>query len=335
MVSLLHQKLTSRRLSPIYDYLSPRPFHLLNLSLTDILPEAFMPPFSDSGLTKTLPSVRNQHRMPVGYHLVYFPPQVPLSGLLADGTDMSHSPGKPFNQRMWAGGRMTFPLDGGPLLNGQRAVCLEAIRDITVKGHPEEEKVFVHVERRIAAVEEGEDEEGIRIRLWGNHGNGSDSGMITERRDLVFLRDKTPEQAKVDNINSGNDTRSNPEFSRRVIPTRALLFRYSALMFNAHSIHYDRKYTQDIEGYRDLLVPGPLSLTLMLTALRPYLSKLSRVITEVEYRNVAPLYVDEEMEICARGAKNCEPESLVVWIEGKDGRLALRGTMKTEKIEQG
>ena len=106
-------------------------------------------------------------------------------------------------------------------------------------------------------------------------------------------------------------------------------------MFNAHSIHYDRKYTQDIEGYRDLLVPGPLSLTLMLTALRPYLSKLSRVITEVEYRNVAPLYVDGDMEICAKGAKNCEPDSLVVWIEGKDGRLALRGTMKTEKIEQG
>jgi hypothetical protein len=102
---------------------------------------------------------------------------------------------------------MTFPLDGGPLLNGQRAVCLEAIRDITVKGHPEEEKVFVHVERRIAAVEEGEDEEDIRIRLWGNHGNGSDSGMITERRDLVFLRDKMSELAKVDNINSGNDSR--------------------------------------------------------------------------------------------------------------------------------
>jgi hydroxyacyl-ACP dehydratase HTD2-like protein with hotdog domain len=107
-------------------------------------------------------------------------------------------------------------------------------------------------------------------------------------------------------------------------------------MFNAHSIHYDRKYTQDIEGYRDLLVPGPLSLTLMLTALRPYLSKLNRVITEIEYRNLAPLYVDEEMKICAKGIKNCELDSsLAVWIQGKDGRLALRGTVKTEKIEQG
>jgi hydroxyacyl-ACP dehydratase HTD2-like protein with hotdog domain len=103
-------------------------------------------------------------------------------------------------------------------------------------------------------------------------------------------------------------------------------------MFNAHSIHYDRKYTQDIEGYHDLLVPGPLSLTLMLTALRPYLSKLNRVITEVEYRNLAPLYVDEEMEICAKGIKNCELDSsLAVWIKGKDGRLALRGTVKTEQ----
>jgi len=336
----LHQKLTSRHLPPIYDYLSPRPFHLLNLSLIEILPEAF----SDSDLTKILPSVRDQYRMPAGYHLVYFPPQVPLSALLTDGTDMLHAPGKPFNRRMWAGGRMTFPLHGGPLLNGQRVVCLEAIRDVTVKGRQEEEKVFVRVERRIAPVEEGEDEEDTRVRLWKNHSNDSDNGMITERKDLVFLRDKPPEQAQVDNdINCGNDSRivksrsnSNADFNRRVIPTRALLFRYSALMFNAHSIHYDRKYTQDVEGYRDLLVPGPLSLTLMLTALRPCLSKSNRVITEVEYRNLAPLYVDDEMEICAKGTKNCElDDSLAVWIEGKDGRLALRGTVKTEKIEPG
>jgi hypothetical protein len=204
VASFLHQKLTSRRLSPIYDYLSPRPFHLLNLSLIEILPEVF----SDSGLTKTLPSVRDQHRMPACYHLVYFPPQVSLSELLTDGTDMLHAPGNPFNRRMWAGGRMTFPLDGGPLLNGQRAVCLEAIRDVTVKGRQEEEKVFVQVERRMAPVEEGEGEEDTRIRLWRNHCNDADNGMVTERRDLVFLRDKPPEQVKVENnINCGNDSR--------------------------------------------------------------------------------------------------------------------------------
>jgi hydroxyacyl-ACP dehydratase HTD2-like protein with hotdog domain len=127
--------------------------------------------------------------MAVGHHFVYFPPQVGLSQLLPDGTDVLHAPGKPFNRRLWAGGKVKFPPEGGPLLNGRRAVCVEGIRGAEVRGRPGQEKVFVNIERRIATTEEEEDEESVRTRIWRDDENETGSAVI-ERRDLVFLRDR-------------------------------------------------------------------------------------------------------------------------------------------------
>jgi hypothetical protein len=190
----LHHELTARRLPITYDYLSPQPSHLLDLTLMDILPEVYPPASLESGLSMTLPSICQPRRMAVGHHLIYFPPQVTLSQLLPDGTDILHYPGEPFNSRLWAGGSMRFSPEGGPLLNGQRAACIEAIRDVTIKGHEGEEKVFVSIERRFTPVEEGEDEKSIKARVLENNETNFDGSILIERRDLVFLRHQTSEK---------------------------------------------------------------------------------------------------------------------------------------------
>lgn len=351
---LLHE-LTTRRLPLTYDYLSPQPSHLLDLSLMDILPELRPPSSSENSLSMTLPSICQPRRMAVGHHLIYFPPQVTLSQLLPDGTDILHHPGEPFNRRLWAGGNIKFPSEGGLLLNGQRAVCVEAIRDVTVKGQDEGEKVFVSIERRFAPVKEGEDEQAIRRRVLETNETNSEGSILTERRDLVFLREQASEKLDSGKVLHTRNSRlvkcmlhrcifaedadmnllpakapSNPEISRRIIPTKALLFRYSALTFNAHLIHLDKEYTRDVEGHRNLLVHGPLSLTLMLTVLSFHLAKMGRVIREIEYRNLVPLYVDEEMKICAKAKDRRDDDSWEVWIEGPSGGLAVRGTVWTE-----
>lgn len=122
-----------------------------------------------------------------------------------------------------------------------------------------------------------------------------------------------------------------PEYRHKIKPTRSLLFRFSALTFNAHSIHLDEAYTQNVEGFRNLLVHGPLTLTLSLTVLEAHLAKSDRTITAFDYRNVAPLYVDEPLIICGK-PKPGKDDVWDVWIEGKNGGLAVRGTAFTSPV---
>ena len=107
-------------------------------------------------------------------------------------------------------------------------------------------------------------------------------------------------------------------------PTKALLFRFSALTFNAHLIHLDPHYAQTTEGHQNILVHGPLTVVLMLSFLSNHLSKLGLRVKDIEYRNLVPLHVDEELRICAKATKTSGQWG--VWIEGPQGSLAARGT---------
>ncbi|PGH11372.1 hypothetical protein AJ80_07163 [Polytolypa hystricis UAMH7299] len=322
--------LTTRRIPLFYDYLSPQPSHLLDLSVGEFL--------SKNNASSALPSVREAKPMPIGHHLVYFPPQVRCSQLLPDGTDILHYPGPPFNRRMWAGGWVRFYGEGGgPRLNGQRAVCLEGIRDVTIRGKNGEEKVFVGLERRVATVSEGEDEQSIRDRVWTEHEDQQGDAVVVEKRNLVFMRDKTPEQVKVDREGVGRQRSvvkapTDPAFSHIVVPTRSLLFRFSALTFNAHSIHLDRAYAQNVEGYGDVLVHGPLTLMLMLTAFQNYVSQRGLSVESIEYRNLAPLLVQQQMKICGKQKRGTNTDAWDIWIEGGQGGLAVKGTIQTRSI---
>lgn len=122
------------------------------------------------------------------------------------------------------------------------------------------------------------------------------------------------------------------DFSITLTPTPMLLFHFSALTYNAHSIHLNPEYCRVVEGHRNLLVHGPLSLTLMLSTLRSQLGKDTQI-RRIDYRNLAPLYVDEPMNICVRKNENSgsSPDSQKwdVWVENKDGGLSIKGTVLT------
>lgn len=331
--SHLQTELTSRGLPCLDDDCSRLPSRLLAETLKDFLPES--PIYKKSQLQSRI--------LPFGHHVVYFPPPAPLSSLLPDGTEPLHSPGPPFHRRMWAGGSINLNTHEDSLQTGVEALCQERIRDVTIEGRKGEEKIYVTIERSIKQI--------IPPDLSKNPRKGNESLIsggyenINELRKLVFLRNNAlrvsisgdASHAPTKNIKPHHQ----PDISHALIPTAALLFRFSALTFNAHAIHLDKDYCREAEGHRNLLVHGPLSLILMIELLRGHLANLDLIknrtirggkvrvteqIQRIEYRNIAPLYAEEEMNVCVRKTKMGEWE---LWIEGVDGRLAVRATART------
>lgn len=115
-----------------------------------------------------------------------------------------------------------------------------------------------------------------------------------------------------------------PDYSVSLTPTPTLLFRFSALSFNAHSIHLDPAYSREVEGHSNLLVHGPLSLVLMLSVLRSQLGEGEMVI-RFDYKNLTPIYVGEKMDICVRKDKE-RTNKWDVWIQGDEGGYKVKGT---------
>ena len=232
---------------------------------------------------------------------------------------------------------MVFPAQL-PALHGKRHVCLEGIRDVQIKGPAGQEKIFVIIERRIGRVPNvNKDEEETRSTLWG----ASSADALIERRDIVFMRSKTPSIAADHAAAPSTSVKilkptQRPTFWHKLRPTPQLLFRYSALTFNAHSIHLDKQYCREVEGHRNLLVHGPLSLTLMVEVLDRHLKSTfpqrKLRIAEIEYRNLAPLYAEEEMKVCGRALNGNESDGVgefEMWVEGKEGGFAVKGKATT------
>jgi hydroxyacyl-ACP dehydratase HTD2-like protein with hotdog domain len=294
-----------RKIQPIFDDLTPQSSYRLDLTLTDFLP-ATNPP-------KVLPPTTPPQTLPIPHHLIYFEPTKPQSQMLADGTNPDQSPGDPFVRRMWAGGHVLYN-HGNPLvLDAGRGVCAEFIRSVTVKGKPGEEKLFVRVERRIAratsdemkmldpAQTSNQDKETlehrVRQRLWRDSDMDFGPCSILETRNIVFMRSRTKEEAAKETAKAAAkqmQPQHQPDWTHTITPDAKLLFRFSALTFNAHAIHLDPEYCREVEGHRNLLFHGPLSFVFMITVLQQQLRKQgNEVVKSVEYRNLAPLYAHE------------------------------------------
>jgi len=108
-----------------------------------------------------------------------------------------------------------------------------------------------------------------------------------------------------------------------------MLFRYSALTFNGHRIHYDQSYARDVEGYRDLVVHGPLAATLLQNFAqdcKPH-SKLSAF----EFKGLSPLFVNETLELQAW----CDPDDgsrLNMRAVDSSGVIAMQATAHLEDM---
>lgn len=336
----LESELTARRLPLVYDYLVPTSSHLLNIALADILPSSSA---ADGTATPTLPTLTTSPSgaLPQTHHLIYFPPPIPGAQLLPDGTDPLQSPGPPFVRRMWAGGAVSWAAANTLPLDGARAACLEAIRSVAVKGTPGSEKIFVGIERRVGRlVRDDEPERETRARLWRDDDADPGDAAVVERRNIVFMREQQAPASAAAKAPAATKAmpppHADPDFSHACAPSARLLFRYSALTYNAHAIHLDPSYCRDVEGHRGLLVHGPLSFTLVTTMLRRVLAERRggrERIASVEYRNLAPLYAGETLRLCGKEVKPVEGGGKGrwdVWVETPEGGVALKGTVRTE-----
>lgn len=277
-----------------HDILTPNNSNLLSISLSD----------TDHDRLRKSPA----RSLPQGHHLVYFPPTHPTSLLLPDGTDRDHFPGEPFTRRLWASGSLTFHQPQQLVLDGKRAACIEMVENVDLQrgGNPKDDKtpkqIFVTIDRQYKAAEQ--------------------LPSITEKRVLCFLPAKTPEEAQqslqappASQLSNNNHT---PDHTLSISISRNALFRFSALSFNAHAIHLDRDHCRQVEGYRDLLVHGPLLLVLMCKALTEALlldrdpMALSPFIQGIEYRNLRPVFVDEDIRVCVKKSK--EKGRYRIWV---------------------
>ncbi len=108
------------------------------------------------------------------------------------------------------------------------------------------------------------------------------------------------------------------QWSRSVEPDTPLLFRYSALTFNGHRIHYDQHYARSVEGYPDLVVHGPLLATL----LQQFAVEQGggRPLARFDFRGMSPVFVGRAFQLEGR----CDEDgTLALWVRGPDGELAM------------
>jgi hydroxyacyl-ACP dehydratase HTD2-like protein with hotdog domain len=230
---------------------------------------------------------------------------------------------------MWAGGSLRFVSDVP--LDRRWATCAERVVDVRVRpadpARGRGDLVFVTLERRVGSAAEGEAEAETRARLEAEDG----ACAVVERRELVFMREApaaSPAAGDASSPPASSEPRAAaplPEatFRHELTPTPALLFRYSALTFNAHAIHLDETHAIAREGHAGLLVHGPLTATMLATMAAWRARPTGARLGELQYRNVAPLYAGERLALCGR--EGARPGELKLWIEGPRG-VAVRAT---------
>lgn len=200
------------------------------------------------------------HVPPLG-HWLYFLPRARQSLIASDGHPRRGDflPPVPLPRRMWAGGKLVFH---APIALEAPIERLSTVTDVAAKSGSTGEMVFVTVVHRIMSG-------GVLL--------------IEERQDIVYRGDaETPAR-------SAPTPEIRPSQAMRTIePDPAMLFRYSALTFNAHRIHYDRDYARDVEHYPGLVVQGPFCATLLLDH---YLRETPGAnMTEFAFRARRPLF---------------------------------------------
>ncbi|CAD6588744.1 MAG: hypothetical protein CYPHOPRED_004512 [Cyphobasidiales sp. Tagirdzhanova-0007] len=242
--------------------------------------------------------------LPPGWHLVYFTPSFQEEALGPDGSDRSFNPDPPFTRRMWAGGRLKWDTHS-PLRIGQTVTEHTKV----VKAEPKTNK---HGGEMILA--------GVEKQY-----ETQDGVVLTDQREWVFL----PELSDQGSSSSKSGERTQPSIrryattsptiaSRSHVQTAVSLFRFSALTFNGHKIHYSLPWVRDVEGHREIVVHAPLNLVLMLELYRSVHGE-GKPPASMEYRAVSPIYAHEEYVIHLA-------ESGEVWCEKRlDGALCLTG----------
>jgi len=231
---------------------------------------------------------------PFTVHWCLAQPVFPISQLGPDGHPARGGflPPVPLPRRMWAGGELEI-ID--PLRVGDEAKRSSRISDVSVKTGSTGTLCFVAVEHVIATPR------GVAIR---------------ERHDIVY-REMTSAGAAAPKAPPPPPAARHREAH---VSDPVLLFRYSALTFNGHRIHYDRDYVTKVEGYPGLIFHGPLQAALIVELA----AKLSggKPPKKFSYRGLQPLFEGSEFSVNA----NDNAGGMELWIANADGQPTMKGT---------
>jgi len=227
------------------------------------------------------------------WHWLYFLETHRQSELSPDGHAKlgGFLPPVPLPRRMWAGGRFEFHR---PLRVGETVTRISRIADVQEKKGRSGTLIFVVVRHEIGNTE------GI---------------ALTEEQDLVYRAHAKPG----DPASAPQTAPAGALWERVVQPDDVLLFRYSALTFNGHRIHYDRRYATETEGYPGLVVHGPLIATLLLDLLRRHMPEAD--VARFEFRAVSPLFDTSSFTLC--GKLESDGKTISLWATDATGGLAM------------
>lgn len=234
--------------------------------------------------------------VPDGFHWCLCLPDIATEALGADGHPPlgGFMPPLPFPRRMWAASDVEFLAPLRPDMAVQRRSTIEAI---TPKSGQSGDMVFVTL------VHETRSGENVHMR---------------ERQSIVY-RDHPSAPTPLPSVSDAPPPGA-WDWHERIVPDAPLLFRYSALMFNTHRIHYDLPYAQEVEGYPGLVVHGPLTASLLLKLCATKLG--DNRLKQFSYRAKAPLYADQMLHLCGR----LQGDALTLAAFGADGREAISAT---------
>jgi 3-methylfumaryl-CoA hydratase len=234
--------------------------------------------------------------LPPLWHWLFFQTAARQSELGVDGHPRRgvFLPPVSLPRRMWAGGRLQFQ-GARPLRVGQDIVRHSIINSVDYKEGRGGGLVFVSMRHTILDCE-GET-------------------ALTDEQDIVYRGHPTSVAI------GGATTRAppDPHWTREIRPDASLLFRYSALTFNGHRIHYDRTYATDVEGYPGLVVQGPLIATLLVELLHAQVPAVR--IERFSFRAVAPLFDTSPFLVC--GCPQDDGRTITLWAQTLDGCLAM------------
>jgi 3-methylfumaryl-CoA hydratase len=235
--------------------------------------------------------------LPPLWHWLYFLPLYRQADVGPDGhaTRGGFLPPVSLPRRMWAGSQLEF---SQPLRIGDTISRHSTIVDVTEKQGRTGALVFVKVRHEIHRADEP-------------------SPALVEFHDLVYRDVPTAGVA----AQAPTMAPATPSWEREITPDPVLLFRYSALTFNGHRIHYDRSYVTEVEGYPGLVVHGPLIATLLLDLLRREMPDAD--VAQFQFKAVRPLFDLEAFSVCGRmtGAS-----SVQLWARSREGWLTMDAT---------
>jgi len=194
---------------------------------------------------------------------------------------------------MWAGSQFEFR---SPVRVGDEVERTSTIADVSIKKGRTGKLVFVKVQHELRC-------------------NGLSEPAIVEFHDIVYREAKRPD-----------DMEPPPQvlalgaaWQREIVPDDVLLFRYSALTFNGHRIHYDRKYVTEVEGYPGLIVHGPLIATLLMDLVRR--NAPDATVEAFRFKAVRPTFDLNPFQV--NGQLQNDGTTVKLWAQDHEGWLTM------------